>query len=133
MKTPTEKQYRCLLVLGSAGVVLTPGRRDWEPLLRHGWVEPASEREEDARWLAPLRITADGYRALAAGRERYGAPELTGEMREQLLISEPPYIAKLRRDLDEARSERDRLQRRVPVLERRLASVRRAVQEADAA
>lgn len=75
MRRPTPKQALRLRVLASGSTVLTPRRSDWGSLLRHGWVERA-----DPSWtprggfLPPLRITAEGYRALASALERDGWP-----------------------------------------------------------
>jgi hypothetical protein len=71
-KVPTEKQYRLLRPLGDGSAGLSWGKRDTEQLLRRGWVT--------AEWRKPyyqmVRITPDGLRALAAGVERYGLPDL---------------------------------------------------------
>lgn len=69
MRQPSEAAFRRLLILASGAAVLAPGKRDWQPLLRRGWVEPA--------WLSahpppPLQITADGLRALADWLDRTG-------------------------------------------------------------
>jgi hypothetical protein len=64
--------------------VLTPRRNDWRPLLNHGWVEPLSVEEANNQghsydgtnmYLAPLRITAEGLRALADAVEQHGQPQ----------------------------------------------------------
>lgn len=128
-KAPTEKQYRQLRILGSGAIALVPGRREWEPLLRRGWVREASTRDDNSRFLPPLQITPDGYRALAAGLELHGDEPLSAEVREELGRSEPAFIAKLRRDLDAAQRERDRAQREARTAVRRLASVKRAVED----
>lgn len=75
MTSPTEKQFRQLLVLADGAMALAPGRRDWSPLLRRGWVAPVKD-DDGGRFLPPLRITAEGLRALAAGVERFGLPEI---------------------------------------------------------
>ncbi len=125
---PTKKQYRLLRILGSGAIALVPARRDWETLVRRGWVEPASDRD-DSRYLPPLQITPDGYHALARGLQSYGHEPLSTEQRAELMCSEPAFVAKLRRDLDEARQERDRAQDAATLATRRLASVKRAVAE----
>ena len=72
--TPTEKQYDRLRAVGNGCVVVTPGRRDWEPLLRRGWVQPAWGSDDSSRFLPPLQITPTGLHALADAVERYGLP-----------------------------------------------------------
>ncbi|HEU4722005.1 MAG TPA: hypothetical protein VFS59_11635 [Gemmatimonadaceae bacterium] len=75
-RVPTRKQQHLLTVLaGGLPTVLAPGKRDWRPLLRRGWVEPnpryAKGHDERDRFLPPLRITPAGLRALADAMERY--------------------------------------------------------------
>lgn len=63
--------------------VLNPRRGDWRPMLNHGWVEPAFARPDDHGWhydgtnsyLPPMRITAEGLRALADAIDKHGQPE----------------------------------------------------------
>jgi hypothetical protein len=107
--TPTPQQARKLQLLGGSTIVLAPGRREWGPLLRRGWVEPTYE-DQGNRFLPPLRITPDGLRALAAAMERW--PELTPEVRrsdhpqkDKLPIVEE-LEAKVRSYRDEAAEER---------------------------
>lgn len=72
MRTPTEKQYDSLLLLGSGAAGLSWGKRHAEQFLRRGWVT--------AEWRSPyyqwVRITSEGLRALAAAVEKYGLPEI---------------------------------------------------------
>lgn len=76
MKAPTTKQADLLRILGSGSIVLTPKRSAWAPLLRRGWVARiGDDGSPKGGWLPPLRITADGYRALAAAVDRDGWPE----------------------------------------------------------
>lgn len=78
MRGPTEGQYRKLRSLGSGAAVVCQRRREWEPLLRRGWVEQEPETSlQDNGFPAFLRITPNGTRALADGIERYGLPPLT--------------------------------------------------------
>lgn len=83
MRTPTRKQMALLAALPVGTAVLTPRRNDWRPLLNHGWVEPLSEQEAidngyaydgTNAYLAPLRITAEGLRALADALDKHGQP-----------------------------------------------------------
>lgn len=103
MRVPTEQQYDRLRILGAGAMVLVPSRREWEPLMRHGWVTGVLE-DNGARFLPPLRITPVGLIALAAAVERYGLPDVVRQPRQ---VDEPAFLAKLRRDLDEAKLERD--------------------------
>ena len=73
VRVPTERQYRRLLVLGSGAAAFSRTLRDTKALLDHGWVTA----EWDGRYYQCVRITPEGHRALAAGQERYGLPELT--------------------------------------------------------
>lgn len=72
MRTPTEKQYGILRMLGSGSAGLSFRKRETEALLRHGWVT--------ADWRPPyyqfVRIAPDGLRALALAVERFGLPDL---------------------------------------------------------
>jgi hypothetical protein len=72
MRTPTERQYKLLLAIGSGSAWLSATKRECGPLLRHGWVT--------AEWRPPyyqfVRITPEGLRALAAAVERYDLPDL---------------------------------------------------------
>lgn len=69
----SERQWRLLLKLGSGSTVLAGRKGDWGSLLVRGLVEPdpAFEVRDSSRYVPPLRITADGYRALAAGVGRW--------------------------------------------------------------
>lgn len=84
MRIPTPKQAALLAAIPVGTAVLTPRRHDWRPLMNHGWVEPVSAREHanngnaydgTNHYLAPLRITPDGLRALADSIEKHGQPE----------------------------------------------------------
>lgn len=54
MKAPTPKQADMLRVLASGNIALAPGRRDWGPLLRRGWVQLEAEDNTSKRFLPPL-------------------------------------------------------------------------------
>lgn len=69
--TPTEKQHKVLLTLGSGSALLTGKKRDIEPLVRRGWVTA----DHGYAW---VRITTEGLHALARGVERFGLPEMKG-------------------------------------------------------
>ena len=74
--TPTERQHRKLIALGSGGALVIGTRREIDPLHRRGWV--TGKLDETCRtyaW-AWVRITPDGLRALARSVERYGLPEI---------------------------------------------------------
>jgi hypothetical protein len=69
------------LPVGTA--VINPRRHDWRPLLNHGWVEAAFSGawenhslyyEPGGQYLPPLRVTADGLRALADAIDKHGQP-----------------------------------------------------------
>lgn len=77
MRRPTAKQLRRVRALATRGTVMTPGVRDWQPLLDRGLVEPdpTFTHRDPAPFLHPLRITPAGYRALADELERDGWPE----------------------------------------------------------
>lgn len=76
MRAPTTRQADRLRVLGRGDIVLFPKRSDWVSLLRHGWVARLDGDTDTPKggFLPPLRITADGYRALAAAVDRDGWP-----------------------------------------------------------
>ncbi len=71
--TPTENQYRTLLLLGSGAAGLSFRKRQTDALLRRGWVT--------ADWKPPyyqwVRITSEGLRALARAVEKFGLPDVT--------------------------------------------------------
>ncbi len=79
-KTPTKKQFDLLRrILGV--IVLTPGYREWQAAVNHGWVEAAwnyplgpKVNGRHKSW-PPLRLTPDGLRAIAAGIEAYGVED----------------------------------------------------------
>lgn len=124
MKAPTVKQAELLRILGGGAMALTPGRREWSPLLRHGWV--AAEGDDDGSpYLPPLRITPAGLRALADAVERDGLPPIVGERRQ---VAEAPAVIRMRQQRDEALAalaaeRRERAQR-----DRAIARVRRALE-----
>jgi len=70
--TPTEKQYALLLMMGGGSAWLSATKGKCEPLLRRGWVT--------AEWRPPyyqfVRLTPEGFRALALAVEKYGLPEI---------------------------------------------------------
>lgn len=85
MRTPTPNQAALLAAVPIGTAVMTPCRHEWRPLLNHGWVEAL--REDDwadhslaydgsTQYLPPLRITADGLRALADAIDKHGQPDL---------------------------------------------------------
>lgn len=86
-RTPTLKQYRQLLVLGSGGAGLSWPDRKLAPYLRWGWVTADSF---DGRYHHMVRITAEGFRALAAGTERYGLPSFE---QTRVLVPDPVKAA----------------------------------------
>ena len=75
MRTPGERQYRQLLILGSGSAGLSWTRRETKPLLKHGWV--TAEDPGDGGYFQWVRITPDGLRALALAVEKYGLPDIT--------------------------------------------------------
>jgi hypothetical protein len=129
VRVPTEQQYRRLRLLGSGALLLVPSRREWEPLLRHGWVAGVME-DNGSRFLPPLRITPAGLVALAAAVERYGLPEIGGKPQQ---LDEPPFIAKLRKELDEAKADRDRAQLEAQASKTLLIQVKRMLGPLEAA
>lgn len=74
MRVPTAGQFERLLSAGRGSVVLAPRRAEWMPLLRNGWVERVEGVSPRGGVLPPLRVTAEGFRALARGLERHGWP-----------------------------------------------------------
>mgnify|MGYP002779717143 CR=1 FL=1 len=74
--TPTERQYRLLLALGSGAALVSASERAVGPLARRGWVSGEHREGEDYPW-AWVRITPDGLRALARAVERHGLPEIS--------------------------------------------------------
>lgn len=67
MQVPTERWFHRLRILGRGSTVLSPRKREWRP-------DPTFAGRNHEPFLPPLRITAEGYRALAAATERYGLP-----------------------------------------------------------
>lgn len=122
-RVPTEKQYDTLRVLGS-GAMLISGiggdRRLWKALLRHGWVAPEKPGEENG-----LRITAEGYRALAAAADRYGLPDIHARREDP---PEPPLVQRLRAARDEARQEAVEAQRELHQIKLRLTRAQKALE-----
>ncbi len=123
----TDRQYDRLRILGSGAIVLAPGRRDWGPLLRHGWVAELHEDDGESRFLPPLQITADGLRALAVAVERFGLPSLKPDA-VPAQSAEPPFLRKLRLDLDDARRERDEARRAEARTAHKLARISRVLE-----
>ena len=130
-RVPTVQQGGRLMALSSGNIALAPGRGDWGPLLRRGWVETIDEDDKDKRYLPPVRITPDGLRALAAAMEKH--PELTPEIKptDYPQLDKSPAIAQLeekvrkyRDDAAEERAQRVRLQMK-------LRSVKREVEHFD--
>lgn len=84
---PTENHYRQLRILGDGvTVALVPGFREWEPLVKRGWVQPAwahsitdIRQSGRSKFFPPLRISVAGLHALARGAEKHGLPELASE------------------------------------------------------
>lgn len=74
MRTPTEGQFRRLASAGTGSVMWATRRSEWGPLLRAGWVERFNDDSPRGGSLPPLRITAEGYRALGAALDRHGWP-----------------------------------------------------------
>ncbi len=122
----TERQYDRLRILGSGAIVLAPGRRDWGPLLRRGWVVGIRDDDGESRFLPPLQITADGLRALAVAVERFGLPSLKPDA-VPAQCNEPPFLRKLRLDLDDARHERDEARRAERRAANKLARITRVI------
>lgn len=75
--TPTERQYRLLLALGSGGTLVVGSRRQIGPLVRRGWVT-ATDKGDAHYPYAWVRIRPDGLRALALAVEKHGLPEMAG-------------------------------------------------------
>lgn len=85
MRVPTARQMNHLAAVPAGTAVMNPRRHDWRPLLNHGWVEPVWTDVECSNhgynfdstnsYLPPLRITADGLRALADAIDKHGQPE----------------------------------------------------------
>jgi hypothetical protein len=72
-----EAQYRRLRLLAAGAFVVTPRKREWEPLVRRGLVRIVGlETNTTGYWAPFIGITADGYRALGDLAERYGLAEL---------------------------------------------------------
>lgn len=129
-RKPTLKQAERLRILGSSAIVLAPGRRDWAPLLRRGWVEAISEDDKDRRFLPPLRITPEGLRALAAAFEAY-PEDLQPEIKpkdQPAQLDEPPTVTRLKADLAKTREERDEARREAQTYRFAIAQARAAVE-----
>jgi hypothetical protein len=127
MKAPTSKQADKLRVLGSGAIALAPGRGDWGPLLRRGWVETVDEDDKSKRFLPPVRITPAGLMALAAALERDGQVEMAEWPKQR---SEAPHVTEFREKLDKVRAERDEAQREASRLRSKMASAKRALEGA---
>jgi hypothetical protein len=127
-RAPTPKQAEKLRILGSGAIVLAPGRGEWGPLLRRGWVEPVTADDADRRFLPPLRITPEGLRALADALERDGQPEpASGRLRQ---LDEAPVVTALKTAVEKAQAERDQARREAQAFRSRLVRVRTALGEA---
>jgi hypothetical protein len=108
--------------------VLAPGRGEWGPLLRRGWVEAVIADDADKRFLPPLRITSAGLRALADALERDGQPEpASGRFRQ---LDEPPVVTALKAAVEKAQAERDQARREARAFRSRLAAVQRSLGDA---
>lgn len=121
---PTPNQVGKLRILGSGAMVIAPGRRDWSPLLRRGWVQAEKEDDGTRGFLPPLRITPEGLRALADALERDGHPELTGR---PMQVSEPPYVTEIKAKLEAAREETREAKTEAHQAKVRLARAQRAL------
>lgn len=124
VSAPTEKQAAKLRILGSGAIVLAPGRADWKPLLRRGWVEAISE-DDGKRFLPPLRITPAGLRALADALERDGHPEMRPMPRQ---VNEPPHVTELKQKAAEARDEAREARHEAQMMRHKLDMARRALE-----
>ena len=72
MRTPTAKQYALLLPLGSGDAGMSCRQRAHEPLFRHGWV--TGRYDHRTRLWHFVRLTPEGFHALARAVERHGLP-----------------------------------------------------------
>lgn len=126
-RAPTPKQAEKLRILGSGAIVLTPGRGEWGPLLRRGWVEQVMADDADKRFLPPLRITAAGLRALADAFDAHPDMRPTLKLREFEQLDEPPVVTALKAAVEKAQAERDQARREAQAFRSRLAAVRRAI------
>ena len=80
-KVPTQKQFdqlRCLVGV----IVVAAGFKEWQAIVARGWVTAAWGRSLDdvktvgrSKFWPPLKLSPDGYRALADGIEAYGWPD----------------------------------------------------------
>lgn len=123
-RPPTEAQFESLLVFGGGAMLVSGADRRLKALIRRGWLAP--DRPQDP--FNGLRITADGCRAIAAGIERYGLPEIRPTKRRP----EPPVVVRLRQERDDARSQRDQANRELSRARVVLARARRALEDTDA-
>lgn len=132
---PTEKQAHKLRVLAGGAVALAPGRRDWGPLLRRGWVEPVSE-DDGSQFLPPLTITVEGLEAYVAAMRFDGLPKIEwgkkGSGREKPpQLDEHPHITKLKQERDEAREKAREAETARYQAESRLRRIKYAVEGFD--
>jgi hypothetical protein len=127
LKVPTEKQFEQLGILGSGAMALAPGRRDWKPLLRRGWVQPEAEDDGNG-YLPPLRITADGLRALADAVDRYGWPDIREKPKK---LTEPPTVTRLKTELADERNKRTQAEREAFHHQQKLRRARRILDGAE--
>jgi hypothetical protein len=129
-RAPTPKQAAKLRILGNGAIVLAPGRGEWGPLLRRGWVEAITDDDREKRFLPPLRITADGLRALADALDAHPDLRPTLKRVEFAQLDELPRVTALKAAVEKAQEERDEARSEARCLRIRLASVRRALGEA---
>lgn len=128
MKAPTTQQADKLRILASGAVAIAPGRRDWTPLLRRGWVERIGDDDTTKRYLPPLRITADGLRALADALDRDGQPEWPPAQQVPQQLDESPLVTDLRARLAAAQAERDEQRARANKRDRLLMRAKRTLE-----
>lgn len=125
---PTEKQAEKLRILASGAIVLAPGRGDWKPLVRRGWVAPIGP-DDGSRYFPPLAITADGLKAYAAAAAFDGIPDPDWGKREKpRQLDEHPTITKLKQERDEAREQARVQERARHFLDARLRRIKYAME-----
>lgn len=126
---PTEKQASKLWILGSGSIALAPGRGDWGPLVRRGWVELLETDDTDKRYYPPLRITAAGLHALAEAVAFDGLdPEPFKCGQEPSQLDEHPHVTDLKAKLAEARAESDKARRDFHYADARLRKIHYAME-----
>jgi hypothetical protein len=129
-RAPTPKQAEKLRILGSGAIALAPGRGEWGPLLRRGWVEQVMADDADKRFLPPLRITAAGLRSLADAFDAHPDMRPTLKPREFEQLDEPPVVTALKAAVEKAQAERDQARCEAQAFRSRLARVRTALGDA---